>query len=105
MSITSEYIAMIAVGSSVNMYDLRKFNNLFYSKCVDIQIKCVRPYLDQGNSVINFHDPCIKYVRLQLIYIFICFNAGFAAGSVEGRVALKHFNPANQDNDGYVYAS
>ncbi|PWA44840.1 transducin/WD40 repeat-like superfamily protein [Artemisia annua] len=69
------FIAMVAVGTSVNMYDLRKFNSSFYSKCVDIQIRCVRPYLDQG----------------------------FAAGSVEGRVALKYFNPSNPDNDGFAF--
>ncbi|KAL8218759.1 hypothetical protein R6Q57_022132 [Mikania cordata] len=72
----SGFIAMVAVGLSVNMYDLRKFNISFYSKCVDIQIKCVRPYLDQG----------------------------FAAGSVEGRVALKYFKSSNnENNDGYVF--
>ncbi|KAI3730732.1 hypothetical protein L1987_61907 [Smallanthus sonchifolius] len=68
----SGFIVMAAVGSSVNIYDLRKFNNSFYSKCVDIQIKCVQPYLDQG----------------------------FAAGSVEGRVALRYFNPPDQNNNG-----
>ncbi|KAI3817350.1 hypothetical protein L1987_11140 [Smallanthus sonchifolius] len=68
----SGFIVMVAVGSSVNIYDLRKFNNSFYSKCLDIQIKCVRPYLDQG----------------------------FAAGSVEGRVALRYFNPPDQNNNG-----
>ncbi|KAD2804100.1 hypothetical protein E3N88_37477 [Mikania micrantha] len=72
----SGFIAKVAVGLSVNMYDLRKFNISFYSKCVDIQIKCVRPYLDKG----------------------------FAAGSVEGRVALTYFNSYNnENNDGYVF--
>ncbi|KAF5777147.1 putative transcription factor WD40-like family [Helianthus annuus] len=71
----SGYTAMVAVGSSVNMYDLRKFNTSYYSKRMDIQIKCIRPYLDQG----------------------------FAAGSVEGRVALKYFNPSNQNNDGFAF--
>ncbi|KAI7757147.1 hypothetical protein M8C21_014745 [Ambrosia artemisiifolia] len=82
----SRFVVMVAVGSSVNMYDLRKFNDSFHSKCVDIQIKCVRPYLNHGNSVTTFHDP-----------------GGFAAGSVEGRVALKHFSPPSQDNDGYAF--
>ncbi|KAI3733719.1 hypothetical protein L6452_13172 [Arctium lappa] len=68
------FIVMVAAGLSVNMYDLRKFNDSIYSKRVDIQINCVRPYLDQG----------------------------FAAGSVDGRVALKYFNPSNQ-NDGYAF--
>ncbi|KAI3783060.1 hypothetical protein L2E82_13122 [Cichorium intybus] len=27
-------------------------------------------------------------------------ETGFAAGSTDGRVALKHFNPSNQNNDG-----
>ncbi|KAK1415971.1 hypothetical protein QVD17_31759 [Tagetes erecta] len=70
----SGFSALVAVGSSVNIYDLRKFNNSFYSKCVDIQVKCVRPYLDQG----------------------------FAAGSVEGRVALKYYS-SNQSNDEYAF--
>ncbi|KVI05516.1 Nucleic acid-binding, OB-fold [Cynara cardunculus var. scolymus] len=78
------FVVMVAAGLSVNMYDLRKFNNSFYSKCVDIQINCVRPYLDQGG----------------FIYYF---NAGFAAGSVDGRVALKYFNPSNRNNDGYAF--
>ncbi|XP_071717644.1 mitotic checkpoint protein BUB3.3-like [Rutidosis leptorrhynchoides] len=69
------YIAMVAVGKSVNMYDLRKFNTSLYSKCVNLQLKCVRPYLDQG----------------------------FAAGSIEGRVALRYFNPSDQNKNGYTF--
>ncbi|XP_076942640.1 mitotic checkpoint protein BUB3.3-like [Bidens hawaiensis] len=71
----SGFIAMVAVGSSVNFYDLRKFNDSYYSKRMDIQIKCVRPYLDQG----------------------------VAAGSVEGRVSLKCFNPSNQNKDEFAF--
>ncbi|XP_052622366.1 mitotic checkpoint protein BUB3.3 [Lactuca sativa] len=69
------FASMVAVGDSVNIYDLRKFNKSFNSKCVEIQIECVRPYLDQG----------------------------FAAGSTDGRVALKYFNPSDQNNDGYAF--
>ncbi|KAI3516556.1 hypothetical protein L1887_15474 [Cichorium endivia] len=69
------FTVMVAVGVSVNIYDLRKFNKSFDNKCVGIQIECVRPYLNQG----------------------------FAAGSTDGRVALKYFNPSNQNNDGYAF--
>lgn len=69
------FTVMVAVGVSVNIYDLRKFNKSFDNKCVGIQIECVRPYLNQG----------------------------FAAGSTDGRVALKYFNPSNHNNDGYAF--
>nr|XP_043629536.1 mitotic checkpoint protein BUB3.3 [Erigeron canadensis] len=69
------YIAMVAVGTSVNLYDLRKFSKLYNSRDFNFRIKCVRPYLDRG----------------------------FAVGSVEGRAALKYFNPSNQNNDGYTF--
>ncbi|PWA74971.1 transducin/WD40 repeat-like superfamily protein [Artemisia annua] len=62
------FIAMVAVGTSVNIYDLRKFNSSFYSKCVDIQIRCFWPYLDQG----------------------------FAAGSAEGRIFFRCLPKANE---------
>ena len=44
------FIVLVVVKTYVNMYDLVKFNSSFYSKCVDIQIKCFRPYLDQGKQ-------------------------------------------------------
>ncbi|KAL4557980.1 hypothetical protein LXL04_036176 [Taraxacum kok-saghyz] len=71
----SGFTAMVAVGVSVKMYDLRKFNKSVDSKCVEIQIECIRPYLNQG----------------------------FAAGSTDGRVALKYFNPSSQNTNGYAF--
>ncbi|PWA52139.1 Nucleic acid-binding, OB-fold [Artemisia annua] len=50
-------IAMVAVGTFVNIYDLRKFNNSFYSKCVDIQIRCVQPCLDQDAEACLIIQP------------------------------------------------
>ncbi|XP_052198725.1 mitotic checkpoint protein BUB3.3 isoform X2 [Diospyros lotus] len=66
---------MIAVGSSVELYDLRNFNKSVYVKglCPGIQIRCVRPI---------FHSE------------------GFVAGSVDGRVAVEYLN---SNDAGYIF--
>ncbi|KAK3042356.1 hypothetical protein RJ639_002402, partial [Escallonia herrerae] len=69
---------MVAVGSSVSMYDLRNSSKSVQAKesCMDIRIKCVRPTLN---------------------------SEGFVVGSVDGRVALKYFYPSKLNTEGYVF--
>ncbi|XP_028078889.1 mitotic checkpoint protein BUB3.3 isoform X1 [Camellia sinensis] len=71
----SGFHLMVAVGSSVNIYDLRNFNKSVYVKelCLGIQIRCVRPILN-------------------------C--EGFVAGSIDGRIALEYLNSSDT---GYVF--
>ncbi|KAK2973438.1 hypothetical protein RJ640_007939, partial [Escallonia rubra] len=74
----SGFSLMVAVGSSVYMYDLRNSSKPVQAKesCMDIRIKCVRPTLN---------------------------SEGFVVGSVDGRVALKYFYPSKLNTEGYVF--
>ncbi|KAK3027378.1 hypothetical protein RJ639_040176, partial [Escallonia herrerae] len=74
----SGFSLMVAVGSSVNMYDLRNSSKSVQAKesCMDIRIKCVRPALTLE---------------------------GFVVGSVDGRVALKYVYPSKLNTEGYVF--
>ncbi|KAL3511082.1 hypothetical protein ACH5RR_030483 [Cinchona calisaya] len=74
----SGFHLMIAVGTSVGTYDLRKLSKLDEAKesFMDVQIKCVRP-------ILGFE--------------------GFAVGSFDGRVALEYFSNTNSKNRGYAF--
>uniref|UniRef100_A0A5B7C6G4 Putative mitotic checkpoint protein BUB3.3 isoform X1 n=1 Tax=Davidia involucrata TaxID=16924 RepID=A0A5B7C6G4_DAVIN len=74
----SGYNLMVAVGASVNTYDLRYFNKSIDAKesCMDIRIRCVRPILN---------------------------SEGFVVGSIDGRVALEYLYPSNSKDMGYVF--
>lgn len=66
---------IVAVGSSVNIYDLRNFNKSVYAKELfpGFQIRCVRTILN---------------------------SEGFVAGSIDGRIAVEYLNSSNT---GYVF--
>ncbi|XP_027097599.1 mitotic checkpoint protein BUB3.3 [Coffea arabica] len=72
----SEFHLMIAVGTSVSTYDLRKLSKLDQAKesFMDVQIKCVRPGFE-----------------------------GFAVGSFDGRVALEYVNDSNSKSGRYAF--
>uniref|UniRef100_A0A7N0TC37 Mitotic checkpoint protein BUB3 n=1 Tax=Kalanchoe fedtschenkoi TaxID=63787 RepID=A0A7N0TC37_KALFE len=92
MSVSSTNL-MIAVGKSVLIYDLRYFNHPVQAKksCMDFHIRCLRSFSD---------------------------SKGFAAGSIDGRVALDtvqsselldkgyafHCNPKSKDGKKYLCA-
>ncbi|KAM7530434.1 hypothetical protein LguiB_033844 [Lonicera macranthoides] len=71
-------ILMVAVGSSVTMYDLRTIKKSVHTKesCMNIRIKCVCPTIS---------------------------SEGFAVGSIDGRVALEYFDPSNSNTEGYAF--
>ncbi|KAH7858788.1 hypothetical protein Vadar_028068 [Vaccinium darrowii] len=66
---------MVAVGSSVNVYDLRSFNKSVYAKELfpGFQIRCVQAILN---------------------------SEGFVAGSIDGQIAVEYLNSSNT---GYVF--
>ncbi|OMO93358.1 hypothetical protein CCACVL1_06523 [Corchorus capsularis] len=68
----------VAVGSSVDIYDLRNLDRSFQSNesCMDVQIRCV---------------CSIPYCK------------GYAVGSVDGRVKLEFSYPSTSDNMGYIF--
>ncbi|XP_021299564.1 mitotic checkpoint protein BUB3.3 isoform X2 [Herrania umbratica] len=68
----------VAVGSSVDIYDLRNLERLVQSNesCMDVQIRCV---------------------------CSIPYSKGYAVGSVDGRVKLEISYPSNSNNMGYVF--
>lgn len=69
---------MVAVGASVNLYDLRNLDKPFQAKesCMNNRIRCLRP---TPNST------------------------GFAVGSVDGRVALEFPFSSNSVDMGYIF--
>ncbi|CAM8942899.1 unnamed protein product [Rhodiola kirilowii] len=77
MSISSNNL-MIAVGKSVLLYDMRYFDQpiQFKESCKEFQIKCVRSFSD---------------------------SKGFAAGSIDGRVALEIIQPSLLLDKGYAF--
>ncbi|KAK6157868.1 hypothetical protein DH2020_012116 [Rehmannia glutinosa] len=74
----SAFSLMVALKSSVHMYDLRYLNGTVQAKepFMDIHIKCVRSNSDLG---------------------------GFVVGSTDGRVALEYLGKSNSQKDGYAF--
>ncbi|KAL2542918.1 Mitotic checkpoint protein BUB3.3 [Abeliophyllum distichum] len=74
----SGFNLMVAVRSSVYIYDLRNCHESVQAKesIMDIQLKCVR-------STHNFE--------------------GFVAGSTDGRVALEYLDQSKSKNEGYAF--
>ncbi|KAK6242690.1 hypothetical protein SCA6_008079 [Theobroma cacao] len=68
----------VAVGSSVDIYDLRNLDRSVQSNesCMDVQIRCVHS---------------------------IPYSKGYAVGSVDGRVKLEISYQSNSNNMGYVF--
>ncbi|XP_015584447.1 mitotic checkpoint protein BUB3.3 isoform X1 [Ricinus communis] len=73
----SGFDLMLAVGKSVNVYDLRNMGKPVHFKenHTDVQIKCISSF------------P---------------YRRGYAVGSVDGRVALEFLDPSNS-NEGYTF--
>ncbi|KAG5522432.1 hypothetical protein RHGRI_034569 [Rhododendron griersonianum] len=73
---------IVAVGSSVNIYDLRNFNKSVYAKELfpGFQIRCVRTILNSEGS--------------------LSVHTGFVAGSIDGRIAVEYLNSSST---GYVF--
>ncbi|XAR65236.1 hypothetical protein NMG60_11009285 [Bertholletia excelsa] len=71
----SGFKLIVAVGSSVNIYDLRNFKESTHTKelFMGVHIRCVRP----------IHN-----------------SEGFVAGSIDGRIAIEYFNSTDM---GYVF--
>ncbi|MBA0834678.1 hypothetical protein Goarm_007007, partial [Gossypium armourianum] len=74
----SGYELIIAVGSSVDIYDLRNSDKCVQSNkfCMDVPIRCV---------------SSIPYLK------------GYAVGSVDGRVKLEISYPSSSNNIGYMF--
>ncbi|KDP41256.1 hypothetical protein JCGZ_15663 [Jatropha curcas] len=68
----SGFDLMVAVGTSVNIYDLRNLEKPIHSKesCMDVQIKCISSFPN---------------------------SKGYAVGCVDGRVALEFLDPSNSN--------
>ncbi|CAI9767975.1 unnamed protein product [Fraxinus pennsylvanica] len=74
----SGFNLMVAIRSSVCIYDLRNYHKSVQAKesFMDIQLKCVRP-------IHNFE--------------------GFVVGSTDGRVALEYLGQSKSKNEGYAF--
>ncbi|GLU17000.1 hypothetical protein SLE2022_333990 [Rubroshorea leprosula] len=74
----------VAIGSSINMYDLRNLDSPVQSdeSSFGVQIRCV------------FSVPYSTALRL---------HAGYAAGTVDGRVKLEMSYPSNSNHIDYVF--
>ncbi|GAV76384.1 WD40 domain-containing protein, partial [Cephalotus follicularis] len=74
----SGFDLMVAIGRSLNMYDLRNLDRHVqsYESHMEVQIRCISP---------------------------IPYSRGYAVGSVDGRVALESSYPSNSNNRGYIF--
>ncbi|XP_039059928.1 mitotic checkpoint protein BUB3.3-like [Hibiscus syriacus] len=92
----SGFELIVAVGSSVDIYDLRNLDQCVQSNesCMDVPIRCVSsiPYSKHGilSEFIIFNITALREMR-------------YAVGSVDGRVKLEIPYPSGSNNMGYMF--